>query len=212
MKQGQIKHWNDKKGYGFITPAEGGDDVFFHITHFSSEHRPAQGMYIEYQDSIDKKGRLQAQTVRPLPEKTTAGFNLSSLGKWRKTFATIALLVAGAFAASNGNFGDLLSGTKQPVSETESYESAYSAELQDTLELIKQGGPYPYSQDDSVFQNREGLLPEKEKGYYREYTVETPGADTRGAKRVVTGGQPPKKYYYTEDHYQSFVKLKVDNE
>lgn len=72
-----------------------------------------------------------------------------------------------------------------------------------TLALIAKGGPYPYSQDGAVFQNREGVLPAQSTGYYHEYTVVTPGSSTRGARRIVTG----KAYhedYYTSDHYVTF--------
>ena len=60
-----------------------------------------------------------------------------------------------------------------------------------------------------MFQNRERLLPEQANGFYREYTVNTPGATDRSTRRVVTGGQPPQVWYYTEDHYRSFVRLDV---
>ncbi|MDM1716416.1 ribonuclease domain-containing protein [Thiopseudomonas alkaliphila] len=90
-----------------------------------------------------------------------------------------------------------------------SKKTQYSPELRQTLALIQQGGPYPYRQDNSLFHNREKRLPLKPRGYYREYTVPTPNLKHRGAKRVVTGGQPPEVYYYTEDHYQSFIQLKV---
>ena len=71
-----------------------------------------------------------------------------------------------------------------------------------TLELIKAGGPFPYRQDHRVFGNREGLLPKRSRGYYREYTVRTPGARDRGARRIVAG--TGSEYYYTDDHYRSF--------
>lgn len=73
----------------------------------------------------------------------------------------------------------------------------------DTLDLIEQGGPYPYSQDGTVFQNREGVLPSQSTGYYHEYTVITPGSSTRGARRIVTG-EESQEDYYTSDHYASF--------
>ncbi|THF63632.1 ribonuclease [Pseudothauera nasutitermitis] len=76
-----------------------------------------------------------------------------------------------------------------------------------TLALIDAGGPFPYRKDGTVFQNREGLLPERPRGYYREYTVPTPGARDRGARRIVTGGRPPEVYYYTADHYRSFRRI-----
>lgn len=78
-----------------------------------------------------------------------------------------------------------------------------------TLRLIAQGGPFPHSQDGSVFGNRERRLPSKPRGYYREYTVETPGLGHRGARRIITGGQPPDVYYYTDDHYDSFRSFQV---
>lgn len=75
-----------------------------------------------------------------------------------------------------------------------------------TYVLIHQGGPFPYDKDGSVFGNRERLLPAKKRGYYREYTVGTPGARNRGARRIVCGGKPvtPSICYYTDDHYNSF--------
>ncbi|MCX4855744.1 ribonuclease domain-containing protein [Streptomyces canus] len=73
----------------------------------------------------------------------------------------------------------------------------------DTLDLIDAGGPYPYSQDGTVFQNREGVLPSQSSGYYHEYTVITPGSSTRGARRIVTG-EETQEDYYTSDHYATF--------
>ncbi|MFM9371495.1 ribonuclease domain-containing protein [Streptomyces sp. Da 82-17] len=81
--------------------------------------------------------------------------------------------------------------------------SALPPEAHDTLDLIEAGGPYPYPQDGTVFQNREGLLPSQDSGYYHEYTVETPGSDDRGARRIVTG-EADQEDYYTADHYESF--------
>ena len=81
------------------------------------------------------------------------------------------------------------------------------AEARKTIALIQRGGPYPHRQDGTIFGNRERLLPSKPRGYYREYTVETPGLRHRGARRIVTGGQPPDVWYYTGDHYQSFRKF-----
>jgi guanyl-specific ribonuclease Sa len=78
-----------------------------------------------------------------------------------------------------------------------------------TLELIERGGPFPYDRDGTTFQNRERRLPEQPRGYYREYTVATPGSPDRGARRIVTGGQPPEVYYYTDDHYRSFRRLEI---
>ncbi|MFI6304117.1 ribonuclease domain-containing protein [Amycolatopsis thailandensis] len=78
------------------------------------------------------------------------------------------------------------------------------SQASDTWKLIEAGGPYPYPRNDDVtFQNREKVLPAKNSGYYREYTVKTPGSPDRGARRLVTG--TGKELYYTEDHYKSFV-------
>lgn len=79
----------------------------------------------------------------------------------------------------------------------------------DTYELIRRGGPFPHDKDGTVFGNRERLLPAERRGYYREYTVKTPGARTRGARRIVCGGpaRTPHACYYTADHYASFRKI-----
>ncbi|WP_326687170.1 ribonuclease [Streptomyces sp. NBC_01795] len=82
-------------------------------------------------------------------------------------------------------------------------QSKLPAEAHDTLDLIEKGGPYPYPQDGTVFQNREGILPDQSQGYYHEYTVKTPGSDDRGARRIVTGDKEQEDYY-TADHYASF--------
>jgi len=83
------------------------------------------------------------------------------------------------------------------------------AEATATLDTIQRGGPYRYPRDGIVFQNREGRLPGQPRGYYREYTVPTPGASDRGARRIVTGGDPPRVYYYTDDHYRTFREIQV---
>jgi len=75
-------------------------------------------------------------------------------------------------------------------------------EAKATLDLIDSDGPFPYDKDGSVFHNYEGLLPAEADGYYREYTVETPGASNRGARRIVAGADGES--YYTDDHYESF--------
>lgn len=83
------------------------------------------------------------------------------------------------------------------------------AEARQTLLLIERGGPYPHRQDGSIFSNREHRLPERPRGYYREYTVDTPGAGNRGTRRIVTGGNPPTGWYYTDDHYETFRSFEV---
>ena len=79
-------------------------------------------------------------------------------------------------------------------------------EARETLALIRSGGPFPYQKDGSVFGNRESLLPKRERGYYREYTVRTPGARDRGARRIIAGRGG--EYYYTEDHYRTFRRIR----
>ncbi|MDO0924976.1 ribonuclease domain-containing protein [Streptomyces sp. TG1A-8] len=100
---------------------------------------------------------------------------------------TVSASTADAAAASVGSvcYGDLPS------------------QAHDTLRLIDKGGPFPYSQDGVVFQNREGVLPSRSSGYYHEYTVITPGSSTRGARRIVTG-EEYREDYYTGDHYVTF--------
>jgi ribonuclease T1 len=77
---------------------------------------------------------------------------------------------------------------------------------QDTLALIRKGGPFPYPQDGTVFRNREGRLPGRPSGYYREYTVKTPEARDRGARRIIAGHGG--EFYYTDDHYRTFKLVK----
>ncbi len=83
-------------------------------------------------------------------------------------------------------------------------------EAQQTLVLIKKDGPFPYRNDGRVFGNYEGVLPKQKRGYYHEFTVKTPGARNRGARRIVSGGEPASsgEYYYTEDHYATFKRIK----
>lgn len=82
------------------------------------------------------------------------------------------------------------------------------AEAAETLLLIDRGGPYPYRRDGVVFKNLEKRLPRQARGYYREYTVATPGSRDRGARRIISGAQPPAVFYYTDDHYRSFRRIK----
>jgi guanyl-specific ribonuclease Sa len=85
--------------------------------------------------------------------------------------------------------------------------SGLPAEARATLALIERGGPFAHRQDGSVFQNREHRLPSRPRGWYREYTVETPGSDDRGARRIVAGGDPPGEFWYSDDHYRSFRRI-----
>lgn len=86
--------------------------------------------------------------------------------------------------------------------------SALPREAKATLNLIRAGGPFPFEKDGTTFGNRERLLPLRPRGYYREYTVPTPGLDSRGARRIVTGRVG--EYYWTADHYRSFQRIAED--
>ena len=100
----------------------------------------------------------------------------------------------------------LLSGTAQGYSSIGGVELAdLPQEARETVVLIQQGGPFPYRKDGVTFGNRERLLPQAQRGYYREYTVPTPGARDRGARRIVAGGNG--EFYYTDDHYRSFRRI-----
>lgn len=79
-------------------------------------------------------------------------------------------------------------------------------EATQTLNLIRQGGPFPYPRDGIIFSNREALLPPHRRGYYREYTVKTPGSRDRGARRIIAGSGG--EFYYTDDHYKTFRLIK----
>lgn len=89
--------------------------------------------------------------------------------------------------------------------------SSLPAEAKDTADDILAGGPYDYPDNDNArFGNYEGRLPQQNKNYYREYTVETPGSHNRGARRIITGGgseTDPDVWYYTDDHYESFCSI-----
>lgn len=107
--------------------------------------------------------------------------------------------------------GELRPVDAPPVSAQQAAQVGYPAflpaEAHPVLDRIANGAAHPYRQDGSVFQNREGRLPQQARGYYREYTVPTPGSDTRGARRIIAGGNPPVEYWYTGDHYGSFRRF-----
>ncbi len=95
------------------------------------------------------------------------------------------------------------------LSDTSSAQDDLPPEAHATLRQIARGGPFERSQDGVVFGNYEGLLPQRPRGYYHEYTVETPGVRSRGARRIITGGTPPVVWYYTGDHYRSFRRIEA---
>ena len=95
---------------------------------------------------------------------------------------------------------------RNPAATVDIAVAALPREARQTLQLIRKGGPYPHERDDVTFGNYERLLPQHERGYYREYTVPTPGAGTRGARRIVAGRSG--EYYYSADHYRSFRRIR----
>jgi len=128
---------------------------------------------------------------------------------WKPLLALVVLAIAFAWTRQ--------AHTPEPVAPTVAAQGRGDAalpaflppEAHDTLALIARGGPLPHRQDGVVFGNYEGLLPKQPRGYYREYTVDTPGAHNRGTRRIITGGTPPEVYYYTDDHYRSFRQFAV---
>lgn len=128
---------------------------------------------------------------------------VQSLRKWGLIVGT-AMCLAGPGAVAEA----------RPQPGSEGIGSVALAQLppeaQATDRLIRAGGPFPHDKDGSVFGNRERLLPRQSRGFYREYTVRTPGAANRGARRIVCGGRQPTRpdaCYYTDDHYASFRRI-----
>lgn len=120
-------------------------------------------------------------------------------------FAIAATLLAGPVAgsASAAPAATAVSASVSVKSVGNVCYSALPSQAHDTISLIDQGGPFPYPRDGIVFDNREQALPSQSRGYYHEYTVITPGAPTRGARRIIAGEQAHEDYY-TADHYATF--------
>jgi len=113
------------------------------------------------------------------------------------------------FAPSLGTQAAAPARSAGPAARHDDLPAFLPAQARRTIERIQRGGPFPHAQDGTVFANREQRLPQRPRGYYREYTVETPGLDHRGARRIVTGGDPVEAWYYTSDHYDSFRSFRV---
>ncbi|MBI5278988.1 MAG: guanine-specific ribonuclease N1 and T1 [Burkholderiales bacterium] len=126
--------------------------------------------------------------------------------KFALTSLILAALVGGSGLAQAKSPG-------QPAAVRDGTPTVRVVELpaqgRETYGLIFKGGPFPYGKDGTVFGNRERLLPVNTRGYWREYTVKTPGSRDRGARRIVCGGpaRAPHACYYTADHYASFRKI-----
>ena len=131
------------------------------------------------------------------------------MAKWIRLAALLLLaFLAAEWWSARAPAGDPVSGVpaESPSAAAESgarYPSFLPPEAITTLELIGRGGPFPYDRDGTTFQNRERRLPDRPRGYYREYTVETPGSRDRGARRIVAGGPPPAGFKNTPDHKRS---------
>jgi ribonuclease T1 len=110
---------------------------------------------------------------------------------WRAWVATVVFLLAGLFGLAQA---------------AEIGVADLAPEARTTLQLIEQGGPFPYRRDGVVFGNYERLLPQRPRGYYHEYTVTTPRARNRGARRIIAGRQGER--YYTADHYRTFWRIR----
>jgi ribonuclease T1 len=139
------------------------------------------------------------------------GLMAGKIRRWVTTL-TIALLagadLSGAGVAVAREFRPDANQTATALSTVTG--ASLPAEAQQTYRLILSGGPFQYEKDGSVFGNRERLLPRQPRGYYREYTVPTPGSKDRGARRIVCGGRQPQNpdgCFYTNDHYASFRRI-----
>jgi ribonuclease T1 len=121
--------------------------------------------------------------------------------------AVASLLAAGC--ADGGSTGSEPALTAAEAGSPSGLSASERAEIAVTLRAFRSDGPFPHEQDGGTFFNREGLLPDRPAGHYREYTVETPGSDDRGARRLVIGAEG--ETYYTRDHYSSFIEIDPDD-
>jgi ribonuclease T1 len=118
-------------------------------------------------------------------------------------------LVACVFAAATLGFVPGVIAQKAPPAAREASDVPYAAlpaEAKITMALIRKGGPFPYAKDGAIFGNRERILPLQQRGYYKEYTVKTPGERTRGARRIIWGRGG--EFYYTDDHYNHLRRVR----
>ena len=116
----------------------------------------------------------------------------------------VLFVVVFALASMQAGAGELPLSGKGAIGVIAAIE--LPAEARDTLRAIKRGGPFAYERDGVAFKNYERILPRQPRGYYREYTVRTPGARNRGARRIVCGPLP--ECYYSADHYQTFKRIR----
>ena len=117
--------------------------------------------------------------------------------------------LAAACAALALSFAPGVPAQKGSVAGPDASEIAFASlpvEARETIATIRKGGPFPYAKDGAIFGNRENHLPAQKRGYYREYTVKTPGERTRGARRIIWG--KGGEFYYTDDHYNHFLRVR----
>ena len=236
MQSGKIKKWNKDKGYGFIDVNNQSEDVFFHISKVQLSQPITIGQQVYFESARNDKGQLRAtevtSNVLSISENPTSKLSTRSskkstnsnqsskqinkqnnskqkINNWSAAiFGLLGLLavIYFGFIALRPSLSP-----EDALSTTSTTAITGDVQVDNTLALIQQGGPYPYpDKDGTTFGNRENRLPAEARGYYREYTVPTPGVAHRGAKRIVTGGNPPTVYYLTLDHYDSFGKLEVN--
>ena len=237
MQSGTIKKWNKDKGYGFIDVDNQSEDVFFHISKVRLSQPITIGQQVYFESARNDKGQLRAtevtSNVLSISENLTSKLSTRSskkstnsnqssskqinkqnnskqkINNWSAAiFCLLGLLavIYFGFIALQPSLSP-----EDALSTTSTTAITGDVQVDNTLALIQQGGPYPYpDKDGTTFGNRENRLPAEARGYYREYTVPTPGVAHRGAKRIVTGGNPPTVYYLTLDHYDSFGKLEVN--
>ena len=118
-----------------------------------------------------------------------------------RALAALAIAAFAAFVAPDGHAQRASPGENPEIRALELPKEAI-----ETLARIRKGGPFPYAKDASVFGNREALLPKRKRGYYREYTVRTPGERAGGARRMVSGRAGD--FWYTDDHYATFRRIR----
>jgi ribonuclease T1 len=117
----------------------------------------------------------------------------------------IYVLLGGGIDLGGGDSSSTGTQTTEVRTDADQVSAEEAREISGALALVEAGGPFPYAQDGATFSNREGRLPNQPSGYYREYTVQTPGSPDRGARRLVIGDGG--ETYYTRDHYDSFIQI-----
>lgn len=130
---------------------------------------------------------------------------MTRLGRWSITLPALLALLAGVAAVL---LPDLVAGKRHGMPSDAAptvRASDLPAEAREVLARLRDGGPFEYAKDGDIFRNRERALPPRPVGYYREYTVRTPGSRDRGARRIVTGREGD--LWYTDDHYRSFRRI-----